>query len=168
MARHTRDIDKKIIIIGVGNSFRSDDGVGLLVAKELRKLELSGVSVVTEQRDGLKIMDHWSPGDHVVIVDAIFSGSDEGTILRVDLMHSRQPASAVQSTHSFDIAGAVRLSKVSGTLPASVILYGIEGKNFTMGTSPSEKVLAAGDRAVKLIAEEIQESRYSFSPAESH
>ncbi len=146
----------KVIVIGVGNSFRSDDGVGVYVARELQKLHLPEVTVVTEERDGLKIMDHWSSGDHVVIIDAVVSDADEGSILRVELLDELRPSFISRSsTHSFDIAGAVSLSKVVGKLPASVVLYGVEGKNFKMGTSLSPRVLAAARRTLQMVLQEI-------------
>lgn len=155
MPTHIRDTDPKVVVIGVGNSYRSDDGAGVFVGKELQNLGLPEASVVTEERDGLKIMDHWSAGDHVVIIDAVASGAEEGTVLRVDLMQLPQPASAIQSTHSFDITGAVSLARVVGKVPATVILYGIEGKNFAMGTSLSPKVFDAARRTLEMVLVEI-------------
>jgi hydrogenase maturation protease len=36
-----------VVVIGIGNDFRRDDGVGLAVAEELAKRNLPGVRVVT-------------------------------------------------------------------------------------------------------------------------
>ncbi len=156
MAPDIRNSSGNIIVIGVGNSFRSDDGVGVFVARELQNRPLPHVSVVTEERDGLKIMDHWSSGDHVVIVDAVASDADEGSILRIELLDALRPSFlARSSTHSFDIAGAVSLSKIVGKLPASVVLYGVEGRNFKMGTSLSPKVLSAAHRTVQMVLQEV-------------
>ena len=48
------------VVIGIGNGFRRDDGVGLAVADEIAKRGLSGVRVVTAIGEPAAILEAWS------------------------------------------------------------------------------------------------------------
>jgi hydrogenase maturation protease len=146
----------RVVIIGVGNSFRSDDGVGVYVGTTLRQLDLPDVDIANEERDGLKIISHWKRGDWVFLIDAVLSGAEAGTIYRIDLsIPEFQLPSNHNSTHSLGIMEAVFLSRILNESPGRIILYGIEGENFEMGTSLSPKVIEAAERVIKLVVQEV-------------
>ncbi|MFN4152349.1 MAG: hypothetical protein ACK4IX_15520, partial [Candidatus Sericytochromatia bacterium] len=44
------------------------------------------------------------------------------------------------STHAFSLAESIELSRVLGELPDNLIIYGIEGKNFSTGQNVSKEV----------------------------
>jgi hydrogenase maturation protease len=44
------------------------------------------------------------------------------------------------STHTIGIAQALELAQVLGRLPARLILYGVEGRQFEIGGRPSPEV----------------------------
>ena len=71
-----------LLVIGVGNDFRGDDAAGLLAARRLRACR--GVRAVEHTKDGLSLMEHWRPADHVFVVDALSSGHAPGTIFRFE------------------------------------------------------------------------------------
>ena len=48
------------VVIGIGNSFRRDDGVGLAVADEIAKRGLADVRVVTAIGEPRAILDAWT------------------------------------------------------------------------------------------------------------
>jgi hydrogenase maturation protease len=58
------------LVIGIGNSFRRDDGVGLAVADEIAKRGLPGVRVMTAIGEPGAILDAWSGVELAVVVDA--------------------------------------------------------------------------------------------------
>jgi hydrogenase maturation protease len=147
----------QIVVIGVGNTFRCDDAVGIFVAEKLRNMKLPNIVVAEEARDGLRMMGHWNRGDQVILIDAVSSNAEEGTIHRIDLLspgYSLPPAHT--STHSMGIVEAISLSRIVKTLPARVILYGIDGKNFGMGTALSPKVLDSANRVIEMILDEVR------------
>ncbi len=144
------------MIIGIGNSYRSDDAAGLEVVQKLSCVDLPRTSVVREERDGLRLMERWQGGDRVIIVDTVSSGADPGTVFRFDAITDKLPSSPVRtSTHSIGIPEAIALSQLLDKRPASVVVYGIEGQNFDMGTSISEKVCIAIERVKEMIIQEL-------------
>ena len=73
-----------IVVIGMGNPLRRDDGVGSRVARQLEALAPPGVEVRTHDGDGPGLMDAWEGMSAAVVVDAVSSGAPAGTIFRFD------------------------------------------------------------------------------------
>lgn len=129
------------LVIGVGNDLRGDDGAGLAVARQLRA---AGVEA-REMRGALTALpDLWQGHERIAIVDAARSGAAPGTLHRFDALAAPLPAMFGRaSTHAFGVAEAVALARVLGCLPASLVVHGIEGGDFTAGAPLSAEVAAA-------------------------
>ena len=80
---------KRILIIGMGNAYRCDDGAGLAATAELNRLGLSEAEILQACGDGTALIDAWQGYKHVVLVDATFSGATPGTIHRIEPSPSR-------------------------------------------------------------------------------
>ena len=146
----------KAIVIGMGHPYRSDDGVGLAIVKALRERTLPGVNVVGFHGDAAGLIEAWSEAPNVVIVDALSSGAQPGTILRVDVAQQTLPAGVFRSsTHVLSIPDAVELARVLERLPKQLILYGIEGETFAVGEELSSAVAAAVLPATDRITAEL-------------
>ena len=55
-----RQMSGDVLVIGIGNDFRRDDGVGLAVAAELAKRRLPGVRVMTAIGEPASILEAWT------------------------------------------------------------------------------------------------------------
>ena len=148
--------DRKTLLIGVGNEYRSDDGAGLLAALAIREKRLPDVVVKEESGEGAALMDAWEGFSRIVLVDAVSSGSAPGAIHRLDARVQSIPSKFFHySTHAFSVAEAVELARTMGTLPESVVLLGIEGENFIAGTRLSKSVIAALPELIERIESEL-------------
>jgi len=144
------------LIIGLGNAFRGDDGVGLLVARRLRQLTLPGLFIQELSGEGTALLEAWGSADRVIIVDAVSSGSEPGIIHQIEVDDRPLPAHfSGSSSHTFGLAEAVELGRRLDRLPASLIIYGIEGKSYALGEGLSPEVEAAANRLVKQLAQEL-------------
>jgi hydrogenase maturation protease len=136
-----------VIVIGVGNAWRGDDGAGLAVARRLRELSPTGVEVREIEGDATALMDVWAGADRVVVVDAGQSGAPPGTVRRFDVCAAALPARLLRSsTHAFGVPDAIELARALGRLPATVDVYAIEGASFAAGdglTLPVERAAEA-------------------------
>lgn len=144
-------------VIGVGNPFRSDDAVGRVIVEKLREHLPEGISSLEETGDGAELLDAWSETDYVILIDAVCSGAPPGTIHRLDAREEKLPSwfSRV-STHAFGLAEAIELARAMGEMPAELIIYGIEGLDFSAGTELTPEVAEAVPKAAHLILQEIQ------------
>ena len=129
-----------LLILGVGNPFRSDDGVGPFVAA---RLAAAGWPARAHAGDGTGILDAMAEAGHLVLVDATRSGAAPGT--RVSFGgHDPLPADLFHySTHRFGLAEAVETARALGMLPARLTVHGIEGAAFGPGARLSAPVAAA-------------------------
>ncbi len=147
-----------VLVIGVGNDYRSDDAVGLAIVRTLKAKELPGTLCLESDGDGTSLIDTWSHGSRVIIIDAISSGAQPGTIYRFDVLTQPLPASySFSSTHAFGVAEAIQLARTLDQLPASLIVYGIEGKKFVAGTELSPEIEKAMGKVVVSVEREVQE-----------
>jgi hydrogenase maturation protease len=143
-----------LILIGVGNRWRGDDGAGLAVARRVRELAPAGVEVRELEGDASALVDAWTGADRVVVVDAAASGAPAGTVRRFDARAEPLPARAVRSsTHAFGVPDAVELSRALGRLPARLDVYAIEGASFIAGDGLSPAV----ERAVADLAAQLRD-----------
>jgi hydrogenase maturation protease len=140
------------LIVGIGNDYRGDDAVGLIVARRLRMRLADSVKVLEQNGDGAALMEVWWRAETVIIIDAVASGAAPGTIHRFDANTLPIPKGAFRcSTHAFGVAEAIELSRALGEFPRSLVVYGIEGKNFAAGVGLSPEVEKAACEAVRQV-----------------
>jgi hydrogenase maturation protease len=146
----TRHRTRAVIVIGMGNEFRHDDAAGLIAARRLRTL---GLPAEEHQGDPATLIERWKGINDVMLIDAVWSGAAPGTLHRLDVSGSPLPRHLfLASTHSMGLAEAVELSRVLGTLPARVLVFGVEGKNFRPGIGVSPEV----ERTLRVLVEDLQ------------
>jgi hydrogenase maturation protease len=138
-----------MIVIGLGNEFRHDDAAGLVAARRLRE---RGMAAEEHEGDLVTLIDRWKGADGVILIDAISSGAAPGTLHRLDVSASPFPRELFKSsTHALGLTEAVELSRTLGTLPARVLVFGVEAGDFTAGVGLSEEV----ERALSSLVEEV-------------
>jgi hydrogenase maturation protease len=145
-----------VLVIGVGNAYRGDDAIGLVVARRLKKRALDHVKVLEESGEGAALMESWKDAGTVILIDAVHSGAMPGTIHRLD-PHA-QPISAKffhHSTHAFGLAEAIEITRALDQLPPQLIVYGVEGKSFEAGAELSLEVEKAAQEVVKRVLRDI-------------
>lgn len=153
-----------LVLAGIGNTHRRDDAVGVVVAEQVAGL-VEGARDVGPVVDALDLLGRWDGADLAVVVDAVRSGVSPGTIRLIDL---GPPEAAVAerrsrsgrngtSTHGIGLAGTLRLARSVGTAPARVLVVGIEGEDFTMGTGLTPAVARAVPGAVRQVLRAIEE-----------
>ena len=147
---------RRVVLVGVGNGYRGDDGAGLAVAELVRGRAPAGVEVVTCEQEASRVIDAIEGRDAAVLVDASSSGAPAGTIHRFDASTEPVPARAFRSsTHAFGVGEAVELARALGKLPGSVVVYGLEGEDFAAGEGLSAAVAAAVEPAAEAVLKEL-------------
>ena len=146
-----------IVVIGLGNPLRHDDGVGLLVARQLGACAPPGVDVLIHRGGGLSLMDIWEGVPVAVVVDAVSSGAPAGTVHRFDASTQALPEHlrATCSTHDFGLNEAIELARALDRLPNRFIVIGVEGADFAPGSCLSPAVEDAVENAVEAVMKEI-------------
>lgn len=151
-----------IVLIGVGQSLRRDDGVGMLAVQSWQSkypwyLEHPDVRVEVEQLPGLALLDLISNARAAIIVDAVRSGSPAGTIHQVTINQLSGYTSGATSAHGWGVAETLVLGEKLNpeALPAEIILLGIEGERFDPGEDLSPSVQSNLPELIELIQAHI-------------
>jgi len=134
-----------VLVIGLGNELRADDGAGIAVARRLRRGPLPDeVEVREEHGEPIGLLDRWEGRDAVLIVDTMRSGAPPGTIRRLDVTDGPLPRAAQEtgSTHAIALGEAIELARALGRLPPRVVVHAVEGRLFEIGREPSAEVQA--------------------------
>jgi len=146
-------------IIGCGNFDRGDDAAGLLVVRRLRALcvetlglEIPGLEIMEQSGETFSLMDCWTGSEHIILVDAAAPSGTPGQVQVWNATADGLPEDIFPcSTHAFGVREAVELARAMNHLPQTLLIYGIEGKQFFLGAPPSPEV----ERAAVLVAERI-------------
>ncbi|MDY6931864.1 MAG: hydrogenase maturation protease [Halobacteriota archaeon] len=126
----------RTLVFGIGNPILSDDGVGIYVAREIKKRLSSDISqfkdVDVEEGSvgGLKLLDTILGYERVILIDAIMTeGGSPGDIYTlsldnfVDTLH-------ISSPHDLNFATAIDLGRTNTPelMPDEIKIYAIEVK----------------------------------------
>ena len=149
-------IEKDFLVIGLGNPILSDDGVGWVVAEQLRaKIKNPKVDFLLLTLGGLRLMERLVGYRHVIIIDAVVTGQHPpGYILQFPLADFPDPSAGhTTSVHDTSLLNAIRVGREMGLdLPEEIDVIAVESvniKDFSERLTPH--VADAVPRAVQLV-----------------
>lgn len=144
----------RTVVIGVGNPYRRDDGVGPAVADLLRQrgLAAAGVDVAQSLGDTAGLIELWQGRDLAILVDAVRARpAHPGRVHHLVVADTRSADIRAASSHGLGLGDAVELARVLDRLPKRLALYAVEVADVGHGQGLCAPVAAAAQR----LAEEI-------------
>jgi len=143
----------KKLVIGCGNVYGGDDAAGPMVARRLREL---GLEAREHGGEGLDLIECWRGTEDVILVDAVITGAEPGTVTVWDVHSVPVETGWFRcSSHTLGVGEALRLARALGRLPARIRVYGIEAVRFEPGAGLTPAVAAAVEQAARMIADEV-------------
>ncbi|WP_067810210.1 hydrogenase maturation protease [Nocardia beijingensis] len=143
------------VVIGVGNAYRRDDGVGSAVALQIEKLDISGVLVTLSDGEPMSVADLWAGMDLAVVIDAVrCEPSVPGRVRRGGLDLLRHTGTAA-SSHTLGIQDALPLGRAIGRVPGRIVVIAVDAARLDLGVGLSEPVTAAVPHAVDAVITEL-------------
>jgi hydrogenase maturation protease len=150
---------RKNLIIGLGNTILSDDGVGIYVARELAKrIPSDAVTVKEASVGGLELLDLIKGYERILLIDAVMTGqADVGSLIHLKL--EDLAGGSAMTRHQVSFSEALELGKrLNMNLPEEIVIFGIEVEDiFTFGESCTPKVQSK----IEDIVEEIVQLEFS-------
>jgi hydrogenase maturation protease len=114
----------KTLILGIGNFFLGDEGLGAHAARKLIKEELPRETKVLEVETSiLDTLADLENADRVILLDAIKADGEPGTVYRLCIERCESP-NDIAAMHSLDIFAVLALS--GRNKPGEVVALGIE------------------------------------------
>jgi hydrogenase maturation protease len=152
----TGDDRPLVLVVGVGNQDRGDDGFGLAVANRLLGRVPPTVSILERSGDAIALIEDWNGIPMVIVIDAVAPISEPGRVHRLDLSNSPLPIGfAPRSSHAFGVAETVELARRLGRLPRCLVAYLVEGEQFETGAPLSQAVVEAVEDVAERIFSEL-------------
>lgn len=137
---------KKILILGIGNTLRGDDGAGIYVAGEIEKMNIPGVSVRILQQLHTELVEVMTAYDTIIIADASVNEQP------LEFYELGEPGTqAAASSHHTSAALLAGLADRLYQKHPQILICSIKGENFDMEEGLSSLTLARADKAVLLI-----------------
>ncbi len=145
----------KLVIVGIGNPYRSDDAAGWAVIDALEKKIANRVTLVRSRGDIAELIDIFSTYSIVYAVDACDGGSFPGSWARINTQLETFNGEKQQtSTHGLSLSQAWALAANLQLLPEKLIIYAIRGQSFEIDQSLSSSVYSAIDEVAEAILKE--------------
>ncbi|MCX5781057.1 MAG: hydrogenase maturation protease [Firmicutes bacterium] len=147
---------KKIMIVGIGNLLMQDDGVGVHVIRALEQLDLpEGIELVDGGTHSYDLVEYFCEPEILIIVDAMHSGGEPGTIYRAPLEElGLKPVETITCLHEMHFIEAMEMVYMLGFNPRTIV-FGIEPAVVGLGLELSPQVAEKLPRLVELIQIEI-------------
>ncbi|MGI4993525.1 hydrogenase maturation protease [Halobacteriovorax sp. GFR7] len=142
------------LVLGIGNPFRRDDGVGEYVISHLNKrVDLKAMII---NGDLSRLVDFIEGYSLVIIIDAFENTDCKSRVLKWNYSEEAPPSDWIQySTHGIGLAEALELAQVLGKIPKKIIIYGIKGEDFSHGQGLSANVLESAKLVIKEIEKQL-------------
>jgi hydrogenase maturation protease len=135
---------RRVLVIGIGNTYRGDDAAGLAVAEWIRAAAPPDVTVVRHEGEPITLLETWNQACEVYLVDAVSADGEPGNVYRFDVTaEPLAPRLRPRGTHALGVADTIELARALGRLPRRLVSYGIEGGCFATGASLSPPVREA-------------------------
>lgn len=146
----------RTVVIGVGNPYRADDGIGPAVVGLLEQLNVGSTLLTRSLGEATELIDLWTGADLAIVVDAVLAEpAHPGRVHRLVVHRPPTERSRAASSHGMDLGEAVELARVLDRLPGELVLYAVEVDRVGYGQGLSAPVAEAAARLAGDIAAEL-------------
>lgn len=146
-----------VLVLGIGNVLMMDDSIGVRTIEELEKRYCfpAGVELLDGGTSGMELLSYIGDRDHLIIVDALRSGFEPGTVVRVEGEDVPARFMTRISPHQLGLSDVLAAATVSGQLPKNMVLFGVEPKTVELGLGLSEEVRASFEKLLLTVRDEL-------------
>ncbi len=150
---------RRTVILGIGNTILSDEGVGVHAAAALaaRHVLPEGVQVIDGGTAGMELLDELADLDLLLVLDAVKSRRAAGELLCLSGAAVPVFFRSKLSPHQISICDVLASLEFSGHAPRDLVLVGIEPHSLDLGLeltpAVAGRVPAMVDMAVAQLAQ---------------
>ena len=146
----------RAVVIGLGNLYMRDDGIGIRVARALGEKHLrEDISVHEHPEMDLTMIEKLQGASKVIVVDSVRGGKEPGTVSKYTLTRRRDEAAELPSLHSLKLHDILDLAMSTGTLTCPVVIIGVEPKDDSLGEGLSPEVELALPKVIEAVIGEL-------------
>ncbi|MDD2501286.1 MAG: HyaD/HybD family hydrogenase maturation endopeptidase [Geobacter sp.] len=148
------------LVLGLGNTIMSDDGVGPKVIEQLQQGAglPEGVSLLDGGTLGLDLLPHLEGVQRLIIVDAVEIGKAPGTVVRLAGDDVPMALETKLSPHQMGMKDLLAVARLMGQLPDEIVLIGVQPGCLEMDTELTPSVAAALPTLLAMVQAELSGS----------
>ncbi len=139
-------IGPRILVAGIGNPIRSDDGIGPYICRCIEEEKCKGVTTAIYHQLHTELTEEFLQFDMVIIADAAVEGADV-EFYRLD----EKGISPVASSHHVNATLLLSLAKHLYQKELNIMICSVRGYDFEMGEKFSNAGKNNADEAVSII-----------------
>lgn len=155
-----------VVVLGLGNLLRRDEGLGVVALQRLRdRYDLEDAVVLLDGGTlGLDLVSRLEGATRLVVLDAVLGAGPAGTMVRLTGDEVPVFFGTLVSTHDIGLSGILALMRLRGTEPREVVVLGMVPEVMELGLELSAPVAGALDGLVESAAHELREWGVPMSP----
>lgn len=122
---------EKLLILGIGNPYVSDDGIGIHITRILREL-INDTRIEFKEfyHNGFDALGLLKEYEYAIVIDAAKTGNVEVGKFQIFSHKDVSPSTHMYSLHTFGFLSALQLAEVlSIKLPSQITVFAIEVAN---------------------------------------
>ena len=160
----------KVLVLGVGNLVMGDDGVGIRVVQQLQR-EYSfprSVELVDGGTLGLDLLPVLEGRSHLIMVDAVETGKEPGTCVRLAGEELPIALETKLSPHQMGLKDLLSVARLMGQSPGEMVLIGVQPGSIQMGTEMTREVSLQVESMKGAVLKELTAFGVQFRPVSRH
>ena len=156
---------RRVVVIGVGNEFRRDDGIGPEVLSRLREHMGAGpdvsveavVQLVSSDGESASMIEAWTGASLAVVVDAVVADPPvPGRLHRFAIGRDEAAGARAVSSHGLGVGEAIGLAAALGRMPDRLVIHAVEAADVGHGVGLSPAVSAAAAALTAAVLRDVQ------------
>ncbi len=158
-----------ILVLGIGNVLLTDEGIGVRALKELERRYIfpANVELLDGGTAGIELLRHIRNRDCLIIIDAMTWDQKPGTVGRVEGKDVPAAFRTRISPHQLGLSDLLAAAMLTGELPKSLVLFGVEPESIDIGLDLTDTVEASVDKLVEAVADELRGINCTVVPTET-
>ncbi|OIK25107.1 hydrogenase maturation protease [Streptomyces malaysiense] len=147
----------RVVVIGVGNPLRGDDGVGPAAVDALRGRVPDGTVLAVSDGELARVLELWRGADTAVVVEALRARPGRpGELHTLTAAEAASRPAGTASTHAFGLGECLALAEALDLLPPRLVVHVMEVADTRLGAPMSEAVRTALPELIGRVAASVR------------
>jgi hydrogenase maturation protease len=144
---------KSVLVVGIGNTIRGDDGIGCYICQSIEMMNLDAVKTMMVQQLDSNLLEEFIQADLVILTDA----SVEGDPVRFYSVHEERP-SVLSSSHHMSATLLMQMAKQLYQKGIAIMICAVGGYHFSVSDKLSARAKKNAAKAVIMICDWIKKN----------
>ncbi len=149
----------RIVVIGIGNTLMSDEGVGVHIVSALIKEYhfYPKIELIDGGTAGMELLQFFQDNDKVIIIDAVNFNEEPGFVGSIENNNILQRLNTKLTMHHLGITDVLSSFQLTGGKAKEIFLLGIQPKSIEVGLELSDEIAKKTDKMISITLQKLEE-----------